>query len=110
MRSFLALVMLAASIGCVNAAFVDGNKLLEWCSGNETAPGQMACIAFVAGVSDSLDTIRDLNNAKGCTPTGVTLGQSVDVVRKYLYLHPEQRHVAAAMLVVSALGAAWCKQ
>ena len=97
MRSFLALVMLAASIGRVNAAFVDGNKLLEWCSGNETAPGQMACIAFVAGVSDSLDTIRDL-------------GQSVDVVRKYLYLHPEQRHVAAAMLVVSALGAAWCKQ
>jgi hypothetical protein len=47
---------------------------------------------------------------KVATPTGVTLGQSVDVVRKYLYLHPEQRHVAAAMLVVSALGAAWCKQ
>ena len=69
----------------------------------------LACSAFVAGVSDSLNTLRELNNAESCTPTGATVGQSADVARKYLHLHPEKRHLAAATLVVMAIAEAWCK-
>jgi hypothetical protein len=66
--------------------------------------------SYVEGVSDSSDAMRAINNSSSCSPTGAPIKQIADVVLKYLNQHPEQRHLSASMLVITAIGEAWCKQ
>jgi hypothetical protein len=45
-----------------------------------------------------------------CAPDGVTMGQMVRVVVKYVDQHPELMHIAFSTLALSALAQAWpCK-
>lgn len=61
------------------------------------------CSGYVNGVWNTSD--------KFCDPKGITLGQVVRVVLKYLNDHPERLHEHEAELVVDALRAAWpCKR
>jgi Rap1a immunity proteins len=115
MKSVLALFMVAASIGQANAQspahFVDGNALMDWCASGRihSGPTDPMCIGYVAGISDALSLTRTvLNNGTNCTPVGVTTGQLADVALDYLYRHPGDRHLSAAVIVVSAMGEAWC--
>jgi hypothetical protein len=110
MRSFLALVLFAASIGQANAVegFVDGNKLLEWCE-SQTGPNQLSCMMYVAGVSDAWDVATNANKSESCTPAAAPLKQVAAVVLKYLNQHPEERHMPAAALAFVAINEAWCK-
>ena len=106
----LLVIVLAVALTPASAAiFLTGNTLAERCAGdvvNPNAPDTYpagVCIGYVAGVSDQIDT--------ACTPKGVTVGQIVAVVKKYLNDHHERLHYSAASLVEEALQAAFpCKK
>lgn len=55
--------------------------------------------------------IDDIKRGIGiCTPNGVSMGQSFDIVRKWLKNTPEYRHADASYLVLIALRASFpCK-
>jgi hypothetical protein len=77
------------------AAFVDGNKLKEYLSNTGSASDY--AMGFIIGVADShSDTLV-------CPPIGVTVGQMVDVARKYLNENPDKLHYAAYTNVAIAL-------
>lgn len=88
-----------------HAYFLDGNKLWAFC---ESPPGTAAlamCWGFVAGVSDVDDIQRQsgLGGIKACVPESSTIGQLVDVTRKYMKDFPEYRHFSAATVTTLAL-------
>ena len=97
-----------AQVSLINS----GTKLLEQCSDwakpdSEQTPSSYQasafCSAYVAGVFDAMDNV--------CPPDGVTYGQMVRVVLKFLNDHPERLHEGRFRLVVDALRAAWpCKR
>jgi hypothetical protein len=80
-----------------------GNMLYADCS---TSMGRTACISYVMGVTDALSLIGAI-----CTPEHFTAREAIDVVVKYLGVHPEQRPLSAAMQVRAALQEAFsCKE
>jgi hypothetical protein len=95
------------------AAFVSGNELHEWLSGDETSRswGQI----YVMGIADAHQAIVNQMPPKArkpyfCLVSGVEDQQLGDVVRQYLQKHPETRHRSAGRLVIGALVAAFpCK-
>jgi len=94
----------------VQAAFVNGNELHNWC----TMPGgDGLCFSYIKGVWDMIDAAQEINIARKkfiCVPSGVTIGQMKDVVLKSLNSRPEVRHLSASSLVWNALVAVWeCK-
>ena len=97
----------------------DGNHLLQKCKATElkhTTPSEDIdwgyCMGTVHGVGS---TIRDLGsflppNLRICIPDGVTTGQNVKVVLKYLKDNPEQLHRDDTVLIHFALRKAFpCK-
>ena len=81
----------------VKAEFYSGNELYEHC----TSPGQgwSLCMGFVAGV---FDTMRPLYTCK-VKIDQVTLGQSKDIVLRYMTQNPQNRHATAASIVRTAI-------
>lgn len=107
-----------------NADAKTGNELLADCAADQgTATGQMQyllCSEYIAGVVDTWDLVGSLSIAMSaeddgkinpdklrftpvCRPDGVTVGQIVDIVVKYLENHPEERHEYAHKLVLTVL-------
>jgi len=104
-------------------AFTTGNDLYGMC----TSSGEpfMDCIGYVRGVLDAGDyegdaqgLIKELQQGiyspgstiggwRWCEPKGMTLGQAVDVVTKYLRDNPQLRHHGGALLIVKAMHEAW---
>jgi hypothetical protein len=85
-------------------AFLDGNRLLEYCN----APGgygEGACDGYIAGVVDSRLHRQDkgITTAGFCLPDSVNLGQVVWQVSAYLRRHPEELHFTADSTVLIAL-------
>lgn len=80
-----------------------GNELHKNCSGGEAE--RFACLMYIMGAIDVMDSRPDLQ--AGCRPPGVLVGQSVDIVRKYLVVHPEVRHISAVALIWQALAEAF---
>lgn len=75
-------------------AFLDKNE------GGSYIAGQCAGAVFVMGYTlDSTEVI--------CLPKGVTLGQTVRVILKYLENSPQSLHMDFPILALYALGAAW---
>lgn len=89
--------------------FIDGNKLYEMCSEDESSPNHYQFTAWCTGyILGTYDTIRGSglsSNLAICVPTGVSSGQLTDIVVKALREHPEVRHNSASMLVGAALRA-----
>jgi hypothetical protein len=85
---------------CSQGAFYTGNKLFERCGASRDTADYTGCLGYVAGVVDALHMME---NSGVCPPQGSTVGQTVDVVMKYLRDHPEARHHAAAGEVFLAL-------
>lgn len=83
-----------------HAGFETGNDLHDWCSSARGGP----CMGYVAGVAD---TAEFLQPNYFCAPTGVELGQMVDVVSSYLVSYPEKRHFPAQGIVMVALAEAF---
>lgn len=103
MRKLLICMLLIAS----PAFAIDGNKLKEYMLGQEAFGASNsnysncypagAFYGYVAGVSD--DQIGRL----WCPRQGVTYGQQMAVVAKFLRDHPEWLDADANLLVISAL-------
>ena len=97
-----ALAIFAASTS--QAYFYTGNKLLERIQSSD-ASDRMWAAGYIAGVSDSMDTIAH------CVPEGVTLGQLRDFVRAELLNSPAERHDDASIFVGRVLYRTWpCKK
>jgi hypothetical protein len=123
----IALGAVVTSLSISSAVALDGNKIHSLCS---EAPDLLNL--YVSGVLDEavamkemifvLHEIKSANppkemalmyriaNGNVCTPDGVTIAQSRDIVCKHLKDNPETRQNTAASLVRDALEAAFpCK-
>ena len=86
-------------------SFQTGDELFDTCNDQADGPRHAVCAGYVAGASDVL-------NSQGiiCTPTEVSVQQTVDVIVSFLQVNPAQRHMAAPVLIGAALGNAFpCK-
>lgn len=79
----------------VSAFQLDGNQLLELCSGQNPL-----CTGYVTGVTDARD--GDPHGIQFCIPEGVTQAQLQEVVVNYLRKSPK-RSFPAAIMVSGAL-------
>lgn len=109
------------------SVFTNGLELSAWCNyvnkmvhiGGDESRAQHAgyqagmCLGYIRAVSDAIQS--SVNSEAGvpalfCIPGGeggVTSGQVVKVVIKYLEDHPQDLHKDAAGLVMNALAAAF---
>lgn len=104
--------------------FADGNRLLSSCevvldsvntsqiSGDSYHAG--FCLGFVQGVyqlNGAYQSWLKVDQPLFCTPPeGISNGQAVRIVNKYLQEHPEQLHEEEYFLVIKALREAFpCK-
>lgn len=104
LRTILAAMFIAASTAGADAAFLDGNKLRDWCSSAEGG-NQGACLGYVLGVADMLSTHGGLRGG-ACIPN-IEATQAVSTVRTHLQRHPPADGAAASDLVVKALAEAF---
>jgi hypothetical protein len=101
-RATLVAVALSCFVICsAEAGYKDGNSLLSDCEGRSRGdPGGRSqwgmCLGYILGVHDAHDRAI-------CIPDGVKSGQVLDVVKRYLRNHPEERHHQASSLVLGAL-------
>ena len=87
-----------------------GNLLLAGCQSDTIE--QMYCIGYVDGVVGTLVIAAAAHKVPRlvCVPDGVTTGQTVKVVERFLEAHPEELHKDARFLVFWALIDTWpCK-
>lgn len=92
----------------LQAAFLDGNSLYAECSapqGDAVYYSKASrCMGYILGVYDDMMVMLQLQyRREACAPSGVTAGQIVDIVTKYLRDNPQERHMPAPMLVRIAL-------
>jgi hypothetical protein len=81
------------------AGFQTGNDLYSECNSPKSSPDFNTCLAYVEGMADAFAGLPLV-----CFPSHVTVGQTVDIVMKYLRDHPEDRHYSAAGEALEALG------
>jgi opacity protein-like surface antigen len=91
-----------------STAGIDGNKLTQLCTGEDSA----YCAAYVRAAADTIRFWQyvqpDVMTA--CIPVQADAKQIVDVVMKYLRDSPQDRHNAGAVIVAMAAMNAWpCK-
>lgn len=101
----LAAALLTASPTPAKAGghYYNGNELYSICSG-DTYVQKGACTGYIMGVSDGMQIIADISDARGtCVPDSVRSGQLRDVIMKHLRDNPEYRHKTASLLVLAAI-------
>lgn len=112
MLSLRATCVLAISLTCATTAIpakagrVMGNDLYGWCK-SETPDAKYSCFGYITGVSDVLASFITTDMFRHCVPSGSTPAQAVDIVKKYLSEHPENRNWTAEALIAMALKEAW---
>lgn len=104
MKKFL-LALLFFSFSA-QAAFIDGNKLLEYIREEERSGNSSGMLlGYIAGVHDAFDT------SVICTPSNATLGQLKAIVIKFLKENPEVWSKNGDNVIYIALGKAFpCKK
>lgn len=101
MKKIIIAIMLSAAASLVSAEFWSGNDLKRSLDSSNTSDVVRA-YGYISGVSDSLQGIAH------CPPSGVTLGQIVDMVRNMLVANASARHlVSGDVFVRAALEGAW---
>jgi Rap1a immunity proteins len=91
----------------------DGNEILEVCSvikiqdmEQHEAMDLFYCMGFIEGVLSSQEIAIELDNPSTVCKLpeeGITTGQIVRIVVKYLEEHPEKLHLNSSLLVLDAL-------
>ena len=99
-KLFVMLAVLVAASPTSATHFRDGNWLHNDCQGGRGAPGLLQCQAYVTGVIDGSSAV---NKVLYCWPEEATLGQAVDIVKKWLEENPALRTLTGGDVVVSAL-------
>ena len=82
--------------------FYDGAAIHEACSTDRTAASH-----YVVGVVDAHETLAGGSEPRFCIPPRVTGGQVRDVVCRFVSERPQDRHLAAAPLIIVALKASF---
>jgi len=101
MKISTSLVLLSLACSSAHAGFIDGNQLQQWSTGSGDVGANLVGASLFSGyVSGVVDTGDDV---LFCTSNGVTLGQCVAVVMKYLENNPEKWNLAAPALVIGAM-------
>jgi hypothetical protein len=105
MKTLLVVATIAALIQPASAQ-VTGNTWEADCASQER---RTACVIYARGFADALGIwqTHSPSTALACIPHGVTSGQLVDVARKYLSEHPQDRHKTATTLLGTAFVLAW---
>lgn len=89
-----------------------GNDLFGLCTTSESDDvhylKDSECRGYIVGVVDHLSMWRDTLDFPACGRAGITKGQMVAVVVKYMMDHPETRHEPANELVMKAFNTAFC--
>ena len=115
-------VLLAIALSCLvlggegRADFYDGKMLLQDCQGGDDQQETQnfaglsqwgTCVGYIAAVVDSMSnaflTSGSVNAQQLCVSEHVQLSQLKDIVRRWLSDHPEERHLAASLLVFQVL-------
>ena len=88
------------------AAFIDGNKLLEYAREEERSGNSSGMLlGYIAGVHDAFDS------SVICTPSNATLGQLKAIVVKFLKENPEVWAKTGDNVIFTALSRAFpCKK
>jgi hypothetical protein len=85
------------------AAFYSGNKLNEWCQSTSSPLDNLQCQIYIAAIYDNSNDYAQMSGKSlFCIPSGVTLGQLVDVVKLWLTNNPSKRHFTASWVVTTA--------
>lgn len=95
-------IILASSLAAgsiAHAEYWSGNDLHNKMNGNGT--DKAIALGYVAGVSDTGQGVLH------CSPNNVTLGQTQDVVAKYLRDNPQDRHNSADAIITHVLKSIW---
>ena len=69
-----------------------GNNLWSACSG-ESAVMSDLCLGYVMGIADAMGGNIPILGFLACIPMPLTNLQALDVVKKHLEQHPEERHL-----------------
>lgn len=103
MKHFVVAVALAVAATSAGAQeFESGNTLYNKLTGDST--DKLIGMSYVAGIHDAYASLTI------CAPEGITKGQLADMIRNWLGNNPQQRHLAASVLVNRALSGIWpCK-
>jgi hypothetical protein len=103
----------AVALACLPTAAradVDGNELSHLCT-SKGARANGLCYGYVTAIAEVARGDDGLYGHHACLPEHTTRRQAVEVVKRYLDQHPEQRHYGASGLVAEALAEAFpCKQ
>lgn len=114
-KLFLVRTSLLLLVATPTWSFNTGNELFN---AMQTKSETLEVLRFVKGVASGAELAIELGKTgtigsmstderdralEICMPTGVTMGQTVDVVKKWLQNSPENRHMDAAFLVLIAL-------
>lgn len=111
-RAFHYAATLALGLATPVAAQVDapvsistGNDLLGACQSPRASGPSWMCLGFVLGAKDAmrLNAITSRDALRFCMPAGVTNGQILAIVIKYVESVPEYRHQNASSLILVAL-------
>jgi len=112
----VALLVSAVGFAQSSAWATTGNELSDICqiaardspNGSLELAKAMDCQGFVEAIV--LVGRRMREEDRFCAPAGVTVGQAIKVLVKYLNENPDQTHQAGESLAISAFGKAWpCK-
>lgn len=111
MRIAALVALLAAGSSTAEAqdvrAFLDGNRLWQFCSAPRGRLQFGFCAGHIAGVADAMTSYGRLDEYRACIPNRVEVEQVVEVTIQNLGVNPARRHLTAASLTARALAEAF---
>ncbi|MFY7926243.1 MAG: Rap1a/Tai family immunity protein [Aquidulcibacter sp.] len=107
------LLLVAILAWPIGAQAITGNELLAECRSREPR-SRGYCLGLIVGAAHAAGLVRmiapqpipgepDFSTLGGCTPDGVTFGQTRDIVVRFLEQSPAKRHEDFGFLVLEAL-------
>lgn len=100
MKRILLALLIALSAPAQAGSFYTGNTLLGKCESTFVGDTGL-CMGYIAGALDAYGSVST------CPPDTVTLGQAVDVVKKFLRDQPQVRNEVADVLLFTLFKATW---
>jgi Rap1a immunity proteins len=104
MAKYLAMLVMCFSplATASDLAFVDGNRLLQLLSAENTQERNTG-VTYVLGIVDALNGHRDRHRQCFSIPNNANAKQLADVVQQFLERNPSGRHFRGADLAAGAL-------